>query len=320
MQARGATLAPGILFDSDIGRNLDSALALCMLCGLGRGRLIAIGVSHSNLEGAAFCDVVARFYGAGGSLPIGLAEDGPKLESSPMLQAPLALRNEEGQPTFRTNIRSITDTGDPPVVFRNALLTQQDMQGIAVLAGPATNLARLLDLAGARAIVASKIRLLVVGAGAFGGDGADSRIRAEVASARKVLADWPTPIVAIGVEAGNAAPFPESSIESGLASIPNHPVVAAYRAYRETESRSISTQGVLAALYASNANADYFKLSSPGTIEVTAEGQTRLRESAAGKHRYLIVDPSQKERITEAFVALATIRPGTGRGGPPTRD
>src|SRR6185503_10562791 len=130
---------------------------------------------------------------------------------------------------------------------------------------------------------------------------------------RKILADWPTPVVAIGVEAGNVAPFPEKSIESDLVSIPNHPVVAAYRAYREKESRSISTQAVLAALYASNPNAEYFKLSSPGTIEVTAGGQTRLRESAAGKHRYLIVEPAQKDRITEAFVALATAKPPAGR-------
>src|SRR5262245_11685118 len=144
MQARGAALAPGILFDSDMGRDMDTTLALCMLCGLGRGRLIAVGVSNSSLEAAAFSDAVARFYGTGGGLPIGLAENGHQLENSRMVRSALDLRNPDGQPAFRTVIRSVIDTGDPPVVFRNALLTQQDMQGIVVVAGRATKLSRLL--------------------------------------------------------------------------------------------------------------------------------------------------------------------------------
>ena len=133
MQARGATLAPGILFDSDMGRNIDAALALAMLHGLGRGRVIAVGISNSSLDAAAFCDAVSRFYGGGGSLPVGLAEDGSKLDNAPMLSVPLGMRGSEGQPVFRHAVRNINDTADPSVVFRNALLTQQDQQGIAVL-------------------------------------------------------------------------------------------------------------------------------------------------------------------------------------------
>lgn len=316
MQARGAALAPGILFDSDMGRDFDTALGLCMLCGLGRGRVIAIGVSHSSLEAAAFCDVVARFYGTGGGLPIGVLEEGPKLENLSMVQAPLVMRNSDEQPIFRSNIRSITDTGDPPVVYRNALLGQQEMQAIFVLSGPATNLARLLELNGARAILASKVRLLVIAAGAFSGNDADPRIRTDVAAARKLLADWPSPIVAVGVEAGNAVPYPETKLEADLASIPNHPLVSAYRAYRERRPGNVSSQALLAALYAANAGGETLNLSASGTIEVTNDGQTRFKETPAGKHRYVIVEPQQKQRITEAFAALATAKPSTGgRGG-----
>ena len=322
MQGRGAALTPGILFDSDMGRNIDAALALAMLFGLGRGRVIAVGVSNSNLEAAAFCDVIARFYGAG-NLPIGFAEGGPISDDSPMLQVPLGMRNPDGQPTFRHNIRSVIDTADPPVAFRNALLTQQEKQSIAVLAGPATNFARTLALAGARDIVASKVRLLVMAAGSFGSAAADPRIRADVASARKLLAEWPSPIVAIGVEAGNAAPYPHQSIESDLASTPNHPIAAAYRAYREEQSGAVAAgagvpaQAVLAALYAANPAAEYFKLSPAGTIEVADDGQSHFKELANGNHRYLIVDPAQKDSLTQAFIALAAVRPAAGRGGPP---
>jgi inosine-uridine nucleoside N-ribohydrolase len=322
MQARGATLAPGILFDSDMGRNIDAALALAMLHGLGRGRVIAVGVSNSSLDAAAFCDAVARFYAGDAGLPVGLAEDGPKLDDAPMLSGLLGMRGTDGQPAFRHGVRSINDTADPAVVFRNALLTQQEQQGVVVLAGPATNLVGLLRLSGSRDIVASKVRLLVVAAGAFGGSVVDPRIRADISAARKVLADWPSPVVAVGMEAGNAAPYPDQSIEADFSWSPNHPIVAAYRAYREKQQRGsgasgVSSQAVLAALYVANPSADFLKLSAPGRIEAGDDGITRFRESAGGKHRYLIIDPMQKESVTQAFLALAAARPAAGRGTPP---
>jgi inosine-uridine nucleoside N-ribohydrolase len=320
MQARGETLAPGIIFDSDMGRNIDTVVALSMLHGLGRGRLIGVGVYYSSLDAAAFCDAVARFYGIGGGLPIGVPEDGPKLDEVPMLSVPLAMKNAEGQPVLRHVIRSITDTADPAVVFRNALLTQQDKQGFAMLAGPATNFVRTLELYRAREVVTSKVRLLIMAAGAFSGTAADPRIRADIAAARKLLAEWPSPVVAVGVEAGETVPFPSRNIETDFASMPNHPLIAAYRAYRagqDPEPAGVSSQAVLAALYAGNPNADYFTLSPTGTIDVSDDGRTRFKESPNGNHRYLIVDPAQKETITKAFIALATARPATGRGGPP---
>jgi inosine-uridine nucleoside N-ribohydrolase len=236
-----------------------------------------------------------------------------------MLRIPLGLRNPDGQPAFRHGIRNITDTADPAVAFRNALLTQQDKQSIVVLAGPATNLARTLALPGAKNIVAAKVRLLVMAAGEFGGGGPDPRIRADVSSASKLFAEWPSPIVAVGVEAGNAVPYPDRSIDNDFSWTPNHPVAAAYRAYRETHrgAEAAPAQAVLAALYAANPNADYWKLSPMGVIEADDDGRTRLRESAVGSHRYVIVDAAQKKTVTQAFIALAAARPGAGRGVPP---
>jgi inosine-uridine nucleoside N-ribohydrolase len=320
MQARGATFAPGIFFDSDMGRNIDAALALSMLYGLGRGRVIGVAVSSSSLEAAAFCDVLARYYNAGGALPIGLSEDGPKLDDSPMLREPFSMRNPDGQPVFRSTIRSVLDTADPPVLFRNALLTQQDKQAIAVLAGPATNLARMLALNGAREIIAAKVQLLVIAAGAFEGTVADPRFQMDVPSAQKVMREWPSPIVAVGIEAANAVPYPDQSIESEMSAMPNHPAVVAYRAYREKQRpgmTGVPVQAVLAALYASDSNAEYLKLSRPGQIEVGGDGRTIFKESAAGTHRYLVVDPAEKERITQAFIRMSAVRPAAGGRGAP---
>jgi len=148
----------------------------------------------------------------------------------------------------------------------------------------------------------------------------DPRVRVDVASMQKVLAEWPSPIVAVGTEAANAVPYPDQSIESEMATIPNHPVVAAYRAYRQNQTPGASggpAQAVLAALYAANSTAEYLKLSRPGRIEVTVDGRTVFKESTNGNQRYLIIDPAEKQRITEAFVKMSATRPAAGgRGGP----
>ena len=100
---------------------------------------------------------------------------------------------------------------------------------------------------------------------------------------------------------------------------PNYLVVAAYRAYRERQSAGTSgvpVPAVLAVLFAANSAAEYLKLSGPGRIDVSDEGRTVFRESAGGMHRYLVIDPVEKERITEAFVGMSAARPATeGRGG-----
>jgi hypothetical protein len=73
-----------------------------------------------------------------------------------------------------------------------------------------------------------------------------------------------------------------------------------------------------AVLYAAKAKEEYFKLSDAGRIEVTPEGRTKFTPSAGGSHRYLILDVTQKDRITAEYIRLASAkpvpRPARGRG------
>ncbi len=55
-------------------------------------------------------------------------------------------------------------------------------------------------------------------------------IKSDIAAARKLFAEWPTPVVAVGSEVGDALPYPGASIEKDFAWSPAHPVVDAYRA------------------------------------------------------------------------------------------
>jgi hypothetical protein len=205
-------------------------------------------------------------------MPIGLADAGAKPASaSPML----------GKPADASAIKSIIDTADAATLIRNVLMAQYDQNAAVVLSGPATDLAKLLDMYGVKDWIARKVRLLCV---------ADAGMQADAAAAEKVFAEWPTPIVTAGREIGEALPFPGDSIEKDFAYASAHPVADAYRAYRPMPYDAPSFT-MAAMLYAVHPNDGYFKL------------------SGSGNRRELIFDPEQKDRILRAYVEMASAKP-----------
>ena len=306
----------GVVFDSAMGSSIDDALALAMLFGLqGKGecRVVSVSVSKCNLKAAAYADALVRFFTGppgpfGAPMAIGMATTGLMPEDTAMLSVPLAKLDPEGKPLYGRGIVKLNDTADTSALIRNAFSAQYDDNTVVVLSGPATNLARMLDLPGAKDLVARKVRLLVVDAGDFAGGGASAYIKADVASARRLFAEWPTPIVAGGAEVGVSLLFPSASLEKEFAWTPNHPVVDAYRACHAPPFDA-PTGAMAAGLYAVRPEAGYFKLSEPGVIQVGDDGRTRFQPSAGGKQRYLIADPAQKDKILQAYTELASTKP-----------
>jgi hypothetical protein len=325
MQARGRGAAKppiGIAFECDLGNDIDSTLTLAMLQGLaggGKSRLIALSVSSSNLKAAQYADIVNGFYAGrafGGSAPLGFAAEGKNATDTPLLNAILSKKNADGTPAYVPSIKRMLDTADGAVLIRNMLLAQNDENAIVLFTGPATGIARLMDLYGAMPQIAQKVKTLVVAAGTFPSGAPDAGLKADPAAAKKVFQDWPTPIVAVGSEVGEALPYPGSSIEADFSWSPAHPVADAYRAFKPMPYDA-AAPGLAAALYAAQSEDGFFKLSEPGTISVSDDGRTKFTPGAAGKHRYLIVDPTQKDRITKAYTDLIAAKPAPrpGRGG-----
>jgi len=293
MQFPGLAKPPvGIVFDSTMGR-IDDVLALAMLHGFDgkdQARIAAICVSSADLQAAQFCDAVGRFYASATTgpaamfmhfMPIGLADSKPAAES-PMLS----------KAVYPNSIKSINDTADPATLIRNELMAQYDQNAAVVLSGPATDLAKLLDMFGAKEWVARKVRLLCV---------ADAGIQADTAAAEKVFAEWPTPIVTVGREIGEALPFPGDSIEKDFAYASAHPVADAYRAYRPMPYDAASW-AMAAMLYAVHPNDGYFKL------------------SGSGNRRELIFDPEQKDRILRTYIEMASAKPVARKPRHPVND
>jgi inosine-uridine nucleoside N-ribohydrolase len=320
MQLFGGKQPIGVLFDSDMGNSIDDVLALAMLYGLdakNECRVTSVSVSKANLKGAALAEVIGRFYagavngGFGGfqrSLPVGLSERGKMPEDTPLFKL-LEKRNEKGEKVYQHGIERMIDTAEVAPLLRNALTAQQDGNSMVVMVGPATNMAELLELPGAKDWIAKKVKYLSMMGGAYpASTEPEFNIKADIKAAQKLFAEWPTPIVASGFEVGNELRYPVSSIENDFGYNNNHPVADAYR-IAEKMPYDAQCWDPTSVLYAVRPDAGYFKLSEPGTISVSNDGNTKFTPGAGGKHRYLILDPAQKESVIKTFVELASAKP-----------
>lgn len=310
----------GILFDSAMGARIDDALALSFLYGLdGKNeiRVVGLTVSRSNLSAAAFADAVARFYAGpvnaafnsfGRTLPVGMLLGGKIAGETPMLHAPLAKTKPDGSPLYVHGVRKLNDTADPLAVIRNALSAQFDLNAAIVLGGPATTLAKVLSLQGAKDLIARKVRHLVISAGAADSNSPDPNTQADVPAMKKLLAEWPTPVFLAGAELGAALPYPAASIEKDFAWTPDHPVADAYRAFHPMPYDA-DTQNLAAVLQAAHPDQGYFEASEPGTASVSGNGQIQWSPAPSGAHRRLLFDPTQKDRILKLYTALVSAKP-----------
>jgi inosine-uridine nucleoside N-ribohydrolase len=313
---RGGKPSAGTFFDSDFA-TVDTLLALGVLHGMqGKNdcRVAILTMSRPNVPVAGYIDAVERFYrGPAGNFaqvpPIGMRTTGSAGDTPAAFTAPFSKKKADGTPAYLNKVATAVDTGDPNTLFRNYLQSQYDQNAFFILAGPATNLAAALGFRGMKDLIAAKIKYLVVAGGAFPSGPAETHIKADIAAAKKVFAEWPTPIIVAGNEIGTALEFPGASIDKEFAAaVPDNPVADAYRAWKPMPYNTPSL-AMAASLYAGRPKEGYFKLSEPGTITIHDDGQTSHAASADGKHQYLIADPAQQAKIIQAYIDLASAKP-----------
>jgi inosine-uridine nucleoside N-ribohydrolase len=285
-----------VIFDTDMGNDIDDALAVALLHALesrGECKIVAVTITKDNPWAAPFIDVVNTFYGRP-EIPIGMVKgSGVTPEDSPMIRVPTD--------KYPHKLKSGADAPESVAVLRRALEAQKDSSAVIVQVGFSTNLAHLLDKS--RELAARKVKLLVIMGGDFAKRNPEFNIKMDIPSAQKLMRDWPTPIVASGFEIGNSMLFPASSITRDFPA-PN-PVADAYRIYKKVPYDR-PTWDITAALYAIRPDDGYFSLSEPGTIQVDNLGYTTLVPSAAGKHRYLVMNDVQRARALEAMILLSS--------------
>jgi inosine-uridine nucleoside N-ribohydrolase len=309
-----------LIFDTDIGNDVDDVLALGIIHALqsrGACDLLAVTVTKDHELAGPFVDAINTFYGRP-RIPVGVVRDGATRDEGKFL----GMVRAGDKPGYPHALKRSADAPDAVALLRKVLAAQPDGSVVIVQVGFATNLARLLaspadtvsPLTG-KELAAKKVKFVSAMFGAYKPEGGDSTHREynvveDLPAAKKFVADWPTPIVFSGFEVGLAVTYPAVSIEKDFGYAKNHPLAEAYRRY-EPPPHDRPCWDLTSVLYAVYPDRGYFGLSAPGRVTVGEDGVTRFAPSAKGKHRFLTLSREQAARCREAFANLAS-QPPTG--------
>ena len=306
-----ASAAPvRLIFDTDMGNDVDDAVALAMIHSLesrGEATLLAVTVTKDNRWAAPFIDVMDTFYGRG-DIPIGVVHDGKTPEDSNMIRLPSERKRSDGSFVYPHRLLDGRNAPEAVGLLRSVLAREKDGAVVIVQVGFSTNLARLVDSSAGRDLVKQKVRLLSLMGGAFPAGAPEYNIKTDIPSAKKLFAAWPTPIVASGYEIGEKILYPAASILHDYQYVPNHPLAEAYRDYMKMPYDRPMWDPT-ATLYA--VRPDSFSLSPPGIITVDDQGRTHFTAGNNGRHRYLIASPEQRSAALRAIIELASSPPSS---------
>jgi inosine-uridine nucleoside N-ribohydrolase len=303
--AAPASAAPPlhVIFDTDMGNDVDDALALAMLhafASRGEVKLLAVTVSKDNPWAAEYVRLVDEYYGRA-SIPVGIVHDGKTKDDGLYVRQVCELHGR------RPDKAAVQDAVE---LLRKTLAGESDDAVTLIQVGFSTNLARLLDSApdsysnlSGMELVKKKVRLLTVMAGNFAEMKPEYNVMTDIPAATKLFAAWPTDIYISGFEVGAVILYPAASIENDFPK--GNPVAEAYRLYAKMPYDRPSWD-LTTVLYDLRPDRGYFDVSPPGDVLVSANGSTTFQPSAQGKRHFLSVDPIQVARVREACVWLAS--------------
>jgi inosine-uridine nucleoside N-ribohydrolase len=280
----------------------------------GECELLAVTITKPDELAGPFVDAMNTFYGRPG-IPIGFTHARLKNELSKFL--PLAEVKDGGKTRYPHRLKRSSDAPEAAALLRNVLSRQPDGSVVLVQVGYFSNFAALLDTPGdasspmpGRELVQQKVKLLSVMAGAFKTPRPDREFNVvqDLPASKRLVKDWPTPIVWSGFEIGLAVPYPAVSIERDFGYVPHHPAAEAYRLYNPPPHER-PTWDLTCVLYAVRPDRGYFGLSSRGQVTVDEHGVTRFTSAPEGRDRFLTLNDAQIARVKEALVQLASQPP-----------
>ena len=308
-----------IIFETDMGNDIDDALALDMLfkySDMGVVNLLGVSTNKDSPYSIEFLDVMKTWYGYP-ELPLGKITDGADCEHDATNYAKATcLYEENGKSPFKRTHKDYGIIPESPLFYRELLAKQPDNSVVVVSVGFSSNIARLLDtepdqfspLTG-KELVAQKVKMLSM----MAGHSADTtfkeyNVMKDIPAAQKIFNEWPTPIVISPFEVGIAILFPATVIENDLDYALPNPLKIAYKSYLEMPYDR-PTWDLTSVLYAVEGANDYFNVSENGWMISDDEAHTRFYPDENGKHTFLSVSEEQAEIIKNRFVELISTIP-----------
>ncbi|MDE5621526.1 MAG: nucleoside hydrolase [Alistipes sp.] len=299
-----------IIFDTDLGNDIDDVLALEMLLNYereGRAELLGVTLCKANPHTAEFADGYLRAAGRG-DMPLGFAHRGVTPEDGSYLLPTLGA-SFDGQPLLSPE-RTADELPEGYVLLRQLLAQQPDASVVLVAVGPLTNIGNLLaseadeisPLAG-RELVAAKVKRVVTMAGLFGDefDFPEWNVMCDVEAAQRTFHLCPVMLTTTGWEVGNRLLYPHESILNDFGDPEASPLAVAYCHYMEMPYDR-QTWDLTAVLEAVEPGV-WFDRSPRGRIRIADDGRSTLDVAAEGVQDYLIIPQERTAAALEALVA-----------------
>lgn len=301
-----------VIFETDMGNDVDDALAIDMLYKYNRQGRINLMAVMLNKEGEfppKYIDLLNTWYGQR-RIPIGLSPRQNQVGEANYTQEICEKLDEKGRPLYKRSIKDYSKLLPAVKLYRKLLAGAEDASVTIVSVGFSTNLALLMDteadeyspLTG-KELVMQKVKRLVMMAGHIANPNyAEYNVIGDVAACQRVFREWPTPIYMSPFELGLQVRYPARSIENDFTWTKHHPIVDSYKAYlKKMEDRP--AWDLTAVLYAVDPQ-QFFNISPAGRIVVTDEGFTHYTQEATGKHFYLSITPEQAQAMLDYFVKM----------------
>jgi hypothetical protein len=291
-----------LIFDTDMGGDCDDVGALFILHGAverGEARLLATMGCVSAVAIAPALDAINIWFGRP-EIPVGTLKDTGFL-AGPHYTTELARR-------FPHQFATGKDYPDAVALYRQILSKEPDGSVVIVAVGPLRNLANLLKSTpdkqcplDGRALVAKKVKRLDVMGGNYPPNAskkdAEYNFKVDAASASRVCADWPTPVLFNG-EGGSTMSGRRVTYE-----MPEHnPLTMAYRIYPSVgfAGDRLSWDPV-SCLVAERGAAPFYSVVSGGRNVVDATtGINTWQTEGNTNHSYLVLNRKPPKAEVEA--------------------
>ena len=306
-----------LIFDTDMGNDIDDAMALAMIHSLisrGECELLAVTVTKDHPQAAAFVDLINTFYGRP-DIPIGVVKGGMAKEQSKYTV--LADHKHGNRQRYPHDLTNGNNAPDALQVLRKTLAEAKDKSIVIAQVGFSTNLSRLMNtkpddispLSGMK-LIQSKVHHLEVMAGSFTKIGDNDRfleynVKIDIPNAKRILERWPSEVVVSGFEIGISLRYPARSILEDFSYVEKHPIPTAYQLYNPTPHER-PTWDLTSVLQGVRPDRGYFDLSAPGEIKVHNDGYTEFLPQEKGTRKFLILKPENTQRVRDTLVHLTS--------------
>lgn len=314
LQARRNSSRLPVIFDTDVGNDIDDVLALAMLYNYQRADkidLLGITISKANPYTVPFVDILNRFYGFG-NIPIGfIGINGPTPDAGKYLGTVVDDRLKNKRLTFKRKLNVRSKVPEAWKLQRKLLASQEDNSVVIISVGFSSNLYKLLQsgadeyssLSGYE-LVQKKVKLLSVMAGNFiDSTKAEYNVKIDIPSAKYVFENWPTEVLYGGWEVGHKVKYPATSIMNDFKE--PHPLVLGYKTYLPMPYDR-ETWDLISVLAAVEGDGKYLNRSLWGQVGVTNSGNTIFNPAINGRHQYLKVIKGSENELREKLIKAVT--------------